>query len=71
MRRRETGFCPALQATPVPILAWLSMCWSVAGTCEEARDHRGLEVPRPWADRAIVRTTLVLLALYALRTVLV
>jgi hypothetical protein len=39
-------------------------------TCEESRAHLGLETQRQWSDRAIARTTPVLLALFSLVTVL-
>lgn len=46
------------------------MRWSVEVTCEEARTHLGLETQRQWADKAIARTTPVLLGLFSLVTVL-
>ena len=46
------------------------MRWSVEVTFEEARAHLGLETQRQWSDRAIARTTPVLLALFSLVTVL-
>jgi DDE superfamily endonuclease len=68
--RMEAFFCTDLQATPVQILEWVVMRWSVEVTFEEARAHLGLETQRQWSDRAIARTTPVLLALFALVTVL-
>ena len=62
----EACFWTDLQATPVLILAWVVMRWSVEVTCEEARAHLGLETPRQWSDLAIARTTPVLLALFSL-----
>jgi hypothetical protein len=67
--RQESFFCTDRQATPVQILAWVIMRWSVAVTCEEARAHLG-ETQRPWSDQAIARTTPVLLALFSLVTAL-
>jgi DDE superfamily endonuclease len=69
-RRMEAFFCTDLQATPVEILPWVVMRWSVEVTFEEARVHLGLETQRQWADRAIARTTPVLLGLFSLVTVL-
>jgi hypothetical protein len=46
------------------------MRWSVEVTFEEARAHLGLETQRPWSDRAIARTTRVLLALFSIVTML-
>ena len=66
----EAFFCTDLQATPVQILQWVVMRWSVEVTFEEARAHLGLETQRQWSDQAIARTTPVLLALFSLVTVL-
>jgi hypothetical protein len=68
--RMEACFCTALEATPVEILQWVVMRWSVDVTCEEARAHLGFETQRQWSDQAIARTTPVLLALFSLVTVL-
>jgi hypothetical protein len=68
--RMESFFCTDLQATPVQILEWVIMRWSVEVTFEEARAHLGLETQRQWSDQAIARTTPVLLALFSLVTVL-
>jgi hypothetical protein len=62
--------CTALQATPEQILHWVVMRWSVEVTFEEARAHLGIETQRQWSDRAIARTTPVLLGLFSLITVL-
>jgi hypothetical protein len=51
--RLEVLFCTDLQATPVKILEWLVMRWSVEVTFEEARAHLQLETQRHWSDRAI------------------
>jgi hypothetical protein len=68
--RMEAFFCTDLQATPAQILEWAVMRWSVEVTFEEARAHLGLETQRQWSDRAIARTTPILLALFSLVTVL-
>jgi hypothetical protein len=68
--RMEAFFCTDLQATPVQILAWVIMRWSVEVTFEEARVHLGFETQRQWSDKAIARTTPVVLALFSLVTVL-
>lgn len=69
-RRMEAFFCTDLEATPVEILQWVVMRWSVEVTVEEGRAHLGLETQRQWSDRAIARTTPVLLALFSFVTVL-
>jgi hypothetical protein len=68
--RMEAFFCTDLQATPVEILQWVVMRWSVEVTFEEARVHLGVETQRHWSDQAIARTTPVLLALVSIVTVL-
>jgi hypothetical protein len=69
-RRLEAFFCTDLQATPVPVLEWVIMRWSVEVTLEEARAHVGFGTQRQWSDKAIARTTPALLALFSLVTVL-
>jgi hypothetical protein len=61
-------FCTDLQTTPKQILPWVVMRWSVEVTCEEARAHLGIETQRQWSDRALARTTPVLLGLFSLVT---
>jgi len=68
--RMEAFCCPDLEATPVEILQWVVMRWSVEVTFEEARAHLGVETQRQWSDQAIARTTPVLLAVFSLVTVL-
>ena len=68
--RLEAFVCTDLQATPVEILQWVVMRWSVEVTFEEARVHLGVETQRQWSDQAIARTTPVLLALVSIVTVL-
>jgi hypothetical protein len=68
--RMEAFFCTNLQATPEQILTWVVMRWSVEVTFEESRAHLGLETQRQWSDKAIARSTPVLLALFSLVTVL-
>jgi hypothetical protein len=68
--RMEAFFCTDLAATPVEILHWVVMRWSVEVTFEESRAHLGVETQRQWSDKAIARTTPVLLALFSLVTVL-
>lgn len=40
--------------------------WQVEVTFQEARAHLGVETQRQWSDRAIVRTTPCLLALFSI-----
>jgi hypothetical protein len=68
--RMEAFFCTDVQATPVEILPWVVMRWSVEVTFEEARAHLGFETQRQWSETAIARTSPVLLGLFSLVTVL-
>jgi len=68
--RMEAFFCTDLDATPVDILQWVVMRWSLEVTFEEGRAHLGLETQRQWSDQAIARTTPILLGLFSLVTVL-
>jgi hypothetical protein len=61
----EAFFCTDLEATPVQILAWVVMRWSVEVTLEEARAHLDFETQRQWSEKAITRTTPVLLGLFS------
>jgi hypothetical protein len=42
----EAFCCTDLQATPMEILQWIVMRWSVEVTFEEARAHLGVETQR-------------------------
>jgi hypothetical protein len=59
-----------LAQAPAAIIGYYLQRWQVEVTFEEARRHLGLETQRQWAPRAIARTTPVLLALFALVTLL-
>ncbi len=62
--------CTDLAADPAESLGWFVRRWQTEVTFEEARAHLGVETQRQWADKAITRTTPVLLALFSLVTVL-
>lgn len=54
------------EQTPAPRLTWGVRRWPLAGTCAEARAHRGLETQRRWHARALGRPTPVVLRLEAI-----
>jgi hypothetical protein len=58
--------CTDVSVSPEQMIAWYVLRWNVEVTFEDARAHLGLETQRQWNDRAIARTTPVLLGLYAL-----
>lgn len=68
--RDEAFFGTDPQASTEQILHWVIMRWSVEVTFEEARAHLGVETQRQWSDKAISRTTPVLLGLFSMVTLL-
>jgi hypothetical protein len=57
-----------LDARPCDILSWFVCRWQVEVTFEETRAHLGVETQRQWSDKAILRTTPALLALFSIVT---
>jgi len=57
-----------LDARPIDILAWFVTRWQVEVTFEEVRAHLGVETQRQWSDKAIMRTTPILLGLFSIVT---
>jgi hypothetical protein len=57
--------CTDSEVSPVQIIEWFVLRWQVEVTFQEARAHLGLETQRQWSDRAISRTTPVLLGLFS------
>ena len=56
--------------TPQQMLTFFIQRWTVETTFEEARAHLGMETQRQWNDQAIARSTPLVLALFALVTLL-
>ena len=56
--------------TPQQMLTFFIQRWTVETTFEQARAHLGMETQRQWNDQAIARTTPLVLALFALVTLL-
>jgi len=52
------------------VVAYFVRRWSIEVTFEEARAHLGVETQRQWSDKAIGRTTPVLLGLFSIVTLL-
>ena len=57
--------CTAPAVAPVQIIKWFVLRWQVEVTFQEVRSHLGVETQRQWSDRAIARTTPVLLGLFS------
>jgi hypothetical protein len=62
--------CTDPQVRPAQIITWFVWRWQLEVTFHEARAHLGIETQRQWSDRAILRTTPVLLGLFSLVTLL-
>lgn len=57
--------CTDPTVAPLQVVEWFVMRWQVEVTFEEARRHLGLETQRQWSDKAIARTTPLLLGLFS------
>jgi hypothetical protein len=62
--------CTDLTLPPDYILACFMRRWQMEPTFRHVREHLGVETQRPWSDKAIARTTPVLLGLFSLITLL-
>ncbi|MDX9866074.1 MAG: transposase [Anaerolineaceae bacterium] len=62
--------CTDQAAHPIEILQWFVSRWQVEVTFQEVRTHLGVETQRQWSDKAIARSTPVLLALFSWVTLL-
>jgi hypothetical protein len=60
--------CTELHATEQQIVEWFAVRWNVEVTFEECRAHLGMETQRQWSEKAIARTTPILLGLFSLIT---
>jgi hypothetical protein len=55
----------SLELDPLQIVNWFVQRWQVEVTFEEVRAHLGVETQRQWSDKAIDRTTPILLGLFS------
>lgn len=55
----------SLELDPLQIVNWFVQRWQVEVTFEEVRAHLGVETQRQWSDKAIERTTPILLGLFS------
>jgi hypothetical protein len=62
--------CTDQSADPAQILKWFVRRWQVEVTFQEVRAHLGVETQRQWSDKAIARTTPILLGLFSWITLL-
>ena len=61
-------FDPQALLSPEQILAFFMRRWQMEPTFRHVREHLGVETQRQWSDKAIARTTPVLLGLFSLIT---
>ena len=57
--------CTNPAVDPAQILEWFVLRWQLEGTFMETRSHLGVATPRQWSDRAIARTTPVLMGIFS------
>ena len=57
--------CTNPEVAPAQILEWFALRWQLEATFQEVRAHLGVETQRQWSDRAIARTTPVLMGLFS------
>jgi hypothetical protein len=62
--------CTDQSAEPAQILEWFVRRWQVEVTFQEVRTHLGVETQRQWSDKAIARTTPILMGLFSWITLL-
>jgi hypothetical protein len=62
--------CTDLTLAAAQVIGYYVRRWQVEVTFEETRRHLGVETQRQWSDRAIARTTPILLGLFSLVTLL-
>ena len=56
--------CTSLTYASLQIAEWFVQRWQLEVTFEEVRAHLGVETQRQWSDKAIARTTPLLLACF-------
>jgi DDE superfamily endonuclease len=55
-----------LNISPEKIIGFYIQRWNLEVTFEEVREHLGVETQRQWSDKAIARTTPILMGLYTI-----
>ena len=62
--------CTDLTLDPLDIFIFFKRRWQMEPTFQHVRSHLGVETQRQWSDKAIARTTPILLGLFSLVTLL-
>jgi DDE superfamily endonuclease len=68
--KTQALLCTDVTIDPRQMIKWFVLRWQTEVTYHEVREHLGVETQRQWSDRAILRTTPALLALFSLVTLL-
>jgi len=63
--RTQALVCTDTEADPIRIVQWFLLRWRIEVTFQEVRAHLGVETQRQWSDKAIARTTPLLLGLFS------
>jgi hypothetical protein len=64
----ETFFSTNTDLNPRQIIEYFVLRWNIEVTFEETRTHLGVETQRQWSDKAIARTTPLLMGLFSFLT---
>jgi len=64
----ETFFSTDVELEATQIINYFVLRWNIEVTFEEVRSNLGVETQRQWSDKAIARTTPLLMSLYSLVT---
>ena len=63
--RTQALVCTDTEADPIRIVQWFLLRWRIEVTFQEVRAHLGVETQRQWSDKAVARTTPLLLGLFS------
>ena len=66
----EVLFSTQQEQSAIQIIEWFVLRWNIEVTFEEVRAHLGVETQRQWSDKAITRTTPLLMGLYSVITLI-
>lgn len=64
----ETFFSTDINLEPAQLINYFVLRWNIEVTFEETRAHLGIETQRQWSDKAIARTTPLLMGLFSFVT---
>lgn len=64
----EAFFSTNIAIDPMQIIRYFVLRWNIEVTFEETRAHLGVETQRQWSDKAIARTTPLLMGLFSFAT---